>query len=77
MGAISATPTTALASLLRDGQKLLASSPAPIEEPKIMCYVSKRMVPKSQTVEVEYSAGKKVWVLAKYIRYGEGAKQAD
>lgn len=44
--------------------------PAPaVEEPKIMCYVSKRMVPKSQTVEVEYQPGKKVWVLSKYIRY--------
>lgn len=40
-----------------------------VEEPKIMCYVSKRMVPKSQTVEVEYQPGKKVWVLARYIRY--------
>ncbi len=41
----------------------------PADEPKIMCYVSKRMVPKSETVEVEYRAGKKVWVLAKYLRY--------
>ncbi len=49
----------------------VVEKPAPIEEPKIMCYVSKRMVPKSQTVEVEYSAGKKVWVLARYIRYTE------
>lgn len=39
------------------------------EEPKIMCYVSKMMVPKSQTVEVEYAPGKKVWVLARYIKF--------
>ena len=39
------------------------------EEPRIMCYVSKKMVKKSETVEVEYQPGKKVWVLAKYIKY--------
>ncbi len=52
----------------------VVEKPVVIEEPKIMCYVSKRMVPKSQTIEVEYSAGKKVWVLAKYIRYGESVQ---
>ena len=50
-------------------------TPAPSieDEPKIMCYVSKRMVPKSQTVEVEYAPSRKVWVLARYIHYPTGA----
>ncbi len=38
-------------------------------EQKIMCFVSKKMVPMNQTVEVEYTAHKKVHVLPKYIRY--------
>ncbi|MDX9720825.1 MAG: hypothetical protein RBU37_08750 [Myxococcota bacterium] len=39
------------------------------EEPRIMCWVSKKMVKKSETVEVEYAPGKTVWVLPKYIRF--------
>lgn len=37
--------------------------------PKIMCFVSKDMVPTSETVEIEYSSGKTVRVLPKYIKY--------
>lgn len=48
---------------------------APVDEPKIMCYVSKKMIPKSNTVEVEYSHGKKVWVSAKYIKYDTDAAE--
>ena len=40
-------------------------------EPKIMCYVSKEMVPVSKTVEVEYSHGKTFRVLPKYVKFGE------
>ncbi len=40
-------------------------------EPKIMCYVSKEMVPVSQTVEVEYSHGKTFRVLPKYVKFGD------
>jgi hypothetical protein len=36
---------------------------------KIMCFVSKEMVPINETVEVQYMPGKKVRVLPKYIRY--------
>lgn len=46
----------------------------PVEEkaePKIMCYVSKEMVPVSETVEVEYSHGKTFRVLPKYVKFGD------
>lgn len=35
----------------------------------IMCYISKKMVPMSETVEVSYGATKKFRVLPQYIRY--------
>lgn len=38
---------------------------------KIMCFVSKEMVPINDTVEIEYGPGKKVRVLPKYIKYDE------
>lgn len=41
----------------------------PKNEQKIMCFVSKKMVPISETVEVEYMPHKKVHVLPKYIRF--------
>lgn len=39
------------------------------EQTKIMCFVSKKMVPISDTVEVEYSPGKNVRVLPKYVKF--------
>lgn len=39
------------------------------EQTKIMCFVSKKMVLLSDTVEVEYSPGKKVRVLPKYVKF--------
>lgn len=36
---------------------------------KIMCFVSKRMVPIEDTVEVEYSPGKSYRVLGQYVRF--------
>lgn len=36
---------------------------------KIMCFVSKQMVPLDETVEIEYAPRKKVRVLPKYIKY--------
>lgn len=46
---------------------------------KIMCFVSKEMVPINETVEIEYGPGKKVRVLPKYVKYdrdefGEGVE---
>lgn len=41
-------------------------------EQKIMCFVSKQMVPQSETVEVEYAPRKKVRVLPKYVKYVQG-----
>jgi len=38
---------------------------------KIMCFVSKEMVPINDTVEVEYGPGKKVRVLPKFIKYDQ------
>ena len=38
-------------------------------EQKIMCFVSKKMVPISQTIEIEYMPHKKVRVLPRYVRY--------
>lgn len=45
-----------------------AAEPAASEE-LIMCYVSKQMVPISETVEVLYGGQKKYRVLPKYIKY--------
>ncbi len=45
--------------------------PEPVEEPKIMCYVSKMMVPLSQTVEIEYEKGTKFRVQPKYLKYSQ------
>ena len=36
---------------------------------KIMCYVSKKMVPIEDTVEIEYAPGKAVRVLPRYVKY--------
>ncbi len=36
---------------------------------KIMCFVSKEMVPINQTVELEYMPGKKVRVMPKYVKF--------
>lgn len=44
------------------------AAPAPNEE-LIMCYVSKKMVPMSETVEVSYAGNKKFRVLPQYIKY--------
>ncbi len=41
----------------------------PVKEELIMCYVSKQMVPISETVEVKYGPKKKYRVLPKYIKY--------
>ena len=38
---------------------------------KIMCFVSKQMVPVTDTIEVEYAKNKKVRVLPKYVKYTE------
>ena len=47
-------------------------APKPSEQ-KIMCFVSKEMVPLSSTVEVEYSHGKKVRVLPRYVKFDTAA----
>ena len=49
-------------------------TPQPQDKPKeetqkIMCFVSKQMVPLSETVEVEYAPGKKVRVLPRYVKF--------
>jgi hypothetical protein len=36
---------------------------------KIMCFVSKQMVPLDSTIEIEYAPRKKVRVLPRYIKY--------
>lgn len=38
---------------------------------KIMCFVSKQMVPIEETVELEVQEHKKVRVLPKYIKYDQ------
>jgi len=45
--------------------------PKTTEEPKelIMCYISKKMVPVDETVEVSYGVSKKYRVLPKYLKY--------
>ena len=49
-----------------------AAQPVKAEE-KIMCFVSKQMVPVSETVEIEYMPHKKVRVLPRYIKYQQEA----
>lgn len=39
------------------------------KEQRVMCYISKQMVPLSQTVEVVYSARKKYRVVPEFIKY--------
>ena len=36
---------------------------------KIMCFISKKMVPIEDTVEVDYAPGKSYRVLPQYIKY--------
>lgn len=43
---------------------------------KIMCFVSKQMVPIEDTVELEVQEHKKVRVLPKYVKYDQGKKGA-
>ncbi len=43
------------------------------DEQKIMCFVSKQMVPLNETVEVEYAPGKKVRVVPRYVKYDQDA----
>lgn len=38
---------------------------------QIMCFVSKKMVPIEDTVEVEYSPGQAYRVQSKYVRYAQ------
>jgi len=47
------------------------------DEQKIMCFVSKQMVPISQTVEIEYAPRKKVRVLPKYIKFDHDEADAS
>lgn len=39
------------------------------KEQRVMCYISKQMVPISQTVEVVYSPRKKYRVKPEYVKY--------
>ena len=38
---------------------------------KIMCFISKKMVPIEDTVEVDYAPGKSYRVLPQYIKYSQ------
>lgn len=44
---------------------------------KIMCFVSKKMVPINETEEVAYKPGKKVRVMPKYIKFDRGEDEAS
>jgi hypothetical protein len=46
-----------------------AEEEAKKNEQRVMCYISKRMVPISDTVEVVYSQTKKYRVLPEFIKY--------
>jgi hypothetical protein len=49
--------------------EVVVAAPAPVSKEKVMCYVSKQLVPVSETVEVHYSADKKYRVLPKFVKY--------
>lgn len=61
--------TTETAADEGQAQESGAAAAAPKNMQKIMCFVSKQMVPIDETVEVEYMPHKKVRVLPRYIRY--------
>jgi hypothetical protein len=44
---------------------------------KIMCFVSKKMVPINETEEVEYKPRKKVRVMPKFIKYDRDGDDAS
>ncbi|MFT4704853.1 MAG: hypothetical protein ACI81R_002561 [Bradymonadia bacterium] len=44
-----------------------------VDEQLIMCYISKQMVPISETVEVNYGGNKKYRVLPKFVKYSAPA----
>ena len=59
---------------MSDDSKKTAGSQVPEEtaardEELVTCYVSKRMVPRSQTVEVTYAPGKVHFILPQYVRF--------
>jgi hypothetical protein len=67
--------------LTREEKKMAEETTTTVETPvadeqKIMCFVSKKMVPMSQTVEVEYMPHKKVRVLPQYIKFEEAEAAA-
>ncbi len=43
---------------------------------KIMCFVSKQMVPIEETIELEVQEHKKVRVLPKYVKYDQEQAEA-
>jgi hypothetical protein len=59
-----------------DNAQAPAQAPAQEEQPRITCYVSKRLAPQNEMVEVEYGPGRKVWVQSRYVRYELDAKPA-
>jgi len=38
-------------------------------QPKIMCYISKKMVPIDETIEIPYDSNKSFRVMPRYIKY--------
>ncbi|MFW5966238.1 MAG: hypothetical protein ACOCV2_01915 [Persicimonas sp.] len=44
---------------------------------KIMCFISKEMVPINETVELEYMPGKKVRVMPEFIKYDRDEESAE
>lgn len=50
-------------------QETTEAAPAkPVSRELVMCFVSKKMVPADETVEIEYAPGKKYAVQPKYLR---------
>jgi uncharacterized protein YxjI len=56
-----------------DTQTNTDAAPVEYSGRQIMCFVSKKMVPIEDTVEVEYAKGQTFQVLRRYVRYANKA----
>ena len=49
--------------------ELSEAEPVKEAQPKIMCYISKKMVTIDETIEIPYDGNKSFRVMPKYIKY--------
>ncbi len=52
-----------------EGTEPAQDEPIKEAQPKIMCYISKKMVAIDETIEIPYDANKSFRVMPRYIKY--------